>query len=161
MRKYEGYYHSYIQLEDAPQKILRGLISIQHNGLGWIGKSIERYPASTYTVPNKIKYKGIAFIKADRVVLMEQEIMSQQSTWSTVMYTTDFDDPNLLSGLSMGISPESSHAIVCFRTIWEFLGKKPDLRGAVRACGLIDKVDPSIPNYLSRNASDMSLSGTW
>lgn len=161
MRKYEGYYHSYILLDDAPTKVLRSLISIRHNGQGWITKSIERYPASTYSVPRKIKYKGIAFFKADRLILMEQEVISQHSTWTNVMYTTDFDDPSIISGLSMGISPESSHDIVCFRTIWEFLGKQPDLRSAVRACGLIDKNGPSIPNFLSRNDSAMSLSGAW
>ncbi len=161
MRKYEGYFHSYIQLNDAPQKLLRSLVSIRHNGLGWVSKSIERYPASVHTVPNRIKYRGIAFFKAARVILMEQEIVSRQSTWTTVMYPTDFDDPNILSGLSMGISPESLHDIMCFRTIWEFLGKQTDLRSALRACGMIDQMDPSIPKCLSGNIGGMSLSGTW
>lgn len=161
MSKYEGYFHSYIQLDDMPQNILRSLISIRNNGLGWISKSIERYPRSAYTVPNKVNYKGVAFLNADRLILMEQENASRQSTWTTMMYTTDFDEPNILSGLSLGITPETSHDIICYRTVWEFLGKQPRLRTAILKCGLIDKNDPSVPSYFIRNMDQKSLSGTW
>ena len=161
LEKYEGYYHSYIQLDDAPHQLLRSLISLKSSGHSWISKSIERYPASIYIVPSKIKYKGIAYHQAGRIVLMEQEVISQQSSWTTIMYTTDFEEPNILSGLSTGISPESSHEVICFRIVWEFLGKEPNLRAAVKACGFVDRNDSSIPGFLSRNVGEMNLLGMW
>ena len=160
MAKYEGYFFSYSQVDDNPQKLLRSLISIQNSGLGWVSTTVERYSNSTYTIPDKMKYRGVVFINANRLILLEQETRFRNSTWTTMMYTTDFDDPNVLSGLTMGIAPESSHEIVCFRTVWDFQGKNPNLRKAIKACGLLNMGDPSIPDYISRYIDDTPVSGS-
>lgn len=157
IQKYEGYYHCYVKPYDDSNQFLRSLISIRNDGRGWISKSIERYPKSTFPIPNRMKYQGIVYYQTDRLIMMEQEVISRKSAWTTVMYTTDFDEPTTLSGLSMGIIPESSHDIVCFRVMWEFLGKEPELRSAVQACGLLDVSDPSLPNLLSGNTENMMM----
>ena len=160
LKKYEGYYHCYMAASEDSQQFLRTLVSVRHNGRGWVTKSLERYPRSTFTIPNRMKYEGIIYYQTDRLIMMEQEIFSRKSTWTTTMYTTDFERPTTLSGLSMGIAPESSHDIVCFRIVWEFLGKEPNLRTAVQACGLLEKSDKSIPSMLTGNAENMMIIAT-
>ena len=159
LEKYEGYFQCYAQIEVGSEKLLRTLICVRNSGNGWVSKTIERYPTTTYMIPNRMNYKGVVFLIADRLVMLEQESTFRKSTWTTMMYTTDFDEPNFLSGLSIGISPENTHDIICYRTVWHYLGKTPDLRDAITKCGLIDLTDPTVPDYVPNVVGDAASPG--
>jgi len=52
------------------------------------------------------------------------------------------------AGISLGISPESAHDIVCTRSLLEFLGTETDIKDALGKCGEGEPDSSEISDYV-------------
>lgn len=151
LERHEGYYHGHLSPDPAKRAILRSLTRVYRRDGQWFAKSITRHRGGDYLVPEMMKYCGTVAEAHGRLVIMEREQGIGRSFWSTILVTSDYPTPTFLPGLSMGIAPEGSHTISAMRTIWQFLGRSPDLRWALSQCGLFEPDDPSLAEYVRRS----------
>ncbi len=146
--KYLGYYFYYFQPDRLSGVIYRNLISLYQEGDVILSKQIERYPKSEFSLPSVMKHEGVVYAVSDRLVITEREEESGSSIWHSIFYATDYKRATFLSGISLGISPESAHEIVCARSLLEFLGRDIDVRDALAQCGAHNCDAPEISDYV-------------
>ena len=112
-------------------------------------------------VPSRLKYAGIVMEGLDRIVINQREQGGGRSLWSTMLYTGPHGEPSFLSGLTLGMWPEGSHDINCVRTVWQYLGKSPDLRMALRQCGAIDLAADDLPEFVRQCTDNTRTEGEF
>jgi transcriptional regulator with XRE-family HTH domain len=148
--KYTGYYYFYFQPNRQTGVIYKSLMHFYREGDLLLSKQLERFPNSEFSLPRVMKHEGVIYGMSDRLVLTEREETSGSSLWHSIFYSSDYFPVTFLSGLSMGITPESSHGIVCCRSVLENLGKVIDVRNALKKCGSYDPADAEISEYVLR-----------
>ena len=146
--KYLGYYFYYFQPSRLDRLIYRNLLYFFKEGDLVLSKQIERYPNSEPTLPRVIKHEGVVYAVSDRLVLTEREEEAGSSLWHSIFYSSDYRKVTFLSGLSLGVTPENAHEIICYRALLEFLGTEIDVKGALRKCGSFQAEDPEIGDYV-------------
>jgi transcriptional regulator with XRE-family HTH domain len=134
-KHYEGFYHVYFQPNRLVPEIHRALTRITLEDRSLVTKTIERYITGHAGLPPVVKYKGIAFTNGSSLTMIESRSSTRASTFYSVLYGADTDALTVLTGLAMGVSPDSSRVIYCIRTCWQYLGKQIDLRQRIRECG--------------------------
>jgi len=139
LERHEGYYFAYIHAGAAPGYFMRTLYHLYQQDGNWFSKSMDRTLRSSLTLPPVIKYSGIVTEGFDRIVIHERERGMGRALLSTYLHGSTQSVPSYLPGLLVSVSPEVPHEINCHRTIWEYLGKTPNLREAVGRCGVIDQ----------------------
>ena len=87
-------------------------------------------------------------VGSDRLVLTEREEQAQTTLWHSIYYVPDHQRATFLSGLSLGISPDSAHDIICCRSMLESLGSRIDVRKALSGCGGHEPESPEISDYV-------------
>ncbi len=146
--KYVGYYYYYFQPDRNIRDIYRNLLYIRKEGDLLLSKQIERYPNSEFNLPNVIKHEGIVYSMANRLVITERETHAEKSHWHTILNMSDYSRLTFLSGLSIGIAPDSGHDISCFRSLCEYLGGEINIRAALSTCGAHKYDSPAISDYV-------------
>ncbi|MEM7224335.1 MAG: helix-turn-helix transcriptional regulator [Pseudomonadota bacterium] len=146
--KYAGYYYFYFQPSRLEGTIYRNLIRFYQDGDLLLSKQLERYPDSEFNLPRVMKHEGVVYCMSDRLVLTEREEQGGSSLWHSIFYASDYNRITFLSGLSMGITPDSAHDVICYRSILEFLGSEIDVRNALKGCGGYPPASPEISDYV-------------
>ena len=159
LARHEGYYHAHTCPDPGRGYILRALSRIYREDGTWLSKTVERHLSSDFMLPPTLKYRGIVLEALHRIVINEREQGVGQSLWTTMLFATDHTPPTFLSGLTLGITPEGSHDISCVRTVWQFLGKSPDLRQALGQCGLLRQNGPEVPDFVRACTNNTRLDG--
>lgn len=147
-QKYAGYYFFYFQPDRQRRLIYRNLIHIYQEGGLLLSKQVERYPDSEFNLPRVMKHEGVVYSMSDRLVLTEREEQAGSSLWHSIFYASDYNRVTFLSGLSMGINPDSAHDVICCRSLLEFLGSEIDVRKALGKCGGYAPESPEISDYV-------------
>lgn len=147
-RHYVGYYHVYFQPDRLLPQIHRALTHISLRDGCLLTKTLERYPKGSAGLPPVVKYQGIAFPNGTTLSTIESRPTARASTFYCVLYGVDSDTLTMLSGLYMGVSPDSSRSIYCIRTCWQYLGKEIDLRQHIGMLGQLPSDDQSISPYI-------------
>jgi transcriptional regulator with XRE-family HTH domain len=151
LERHAGYYYIYMRPDPGRNYILRSMGHVFKQGRDWFSKEIERYKKGDFAVPSTLKHLGLVYEAHKRLVITSREQGRGMSMWSTMLITSDYDEPKFLPGLIMGIEPEGAHSIYGTRVVWEYLGKAPDLRAALRGCGARRSDSADIPEFV-RNA---------
>lgn len=152
--KYVGYYFYYFQPDRQSRVIYRNLFRIYKEGDLLLTKQLERYPNSEFNLPNVMKHEGIAYSMSDRLVITEREEQSGASLWHAIFYASDYNRVTFLSGLSLGITPDSAHEIICTRALLEYLGDEIDLKATLKSCGAHEFESPEIGDYIRHCVSN-------
>lgn len=147
-RHYVGYYHVYFQPNRLLPEIHRALTRVNLEDGCLITKTLERYPKGSAGLPPVVKYNGIAFPNGTTLSTIESRPTARASTFYCVLYGANTDALTVLSGLYMGVSPDSTRTIYCIRTCWQYLGKDVDLRKHIGACGQFPLDEASISPYI-------------
>lgn len=155
MERHAGYYHGYFAPEPARNILLRTLVHLYRENDAWLTKTIDRKLDEVFFVPARVKYTGVVMEAFQRITILEREVGSGRSIWATMLYCSDQDMPNYLSGLCMSVETEARHDISCIRTVWHYLGKKPDLRQALKMCGIVNQNAEIVPDIV-REGTDNS-----
>ncbi len=148
LEEHEGYYHTYTYPEPGRALFLRSLSRIYKEDGHWLSKSIERHLDAHFLLPSTLKYNGIVVEGFGRIAVYEREQGVGHSLFATFLYASDRAAPSFLSGLTSGFAPEGSHDVHCLRTVWQYLGKSPDLRFALRKCGAVDLSQETLPDFV-------------
>lgn len=146
--RYVGYYHSYFQPNRQVPEVQRVLTRIGYEDRCLVTKTIEIYQTGTAGLPRVVKYEGIAYPSQSTLTIIERRPNELTSTFFTILYGLSEGDPTFLSGLVMGVAPDTSRDIYALRTCWRHLGRQPNVRAALRACGHLPIDSPEIGSYV-------------
>lgn len=151
LQEYLGYYFSYFSPAEFPNTIMRALVYIfAENGFVY-SKNVEGYRSVKNRKTRSLKYTGILFHSGDKIFVHERERNVGKMIWTTVFQPAEIDQFSTLAGLTLGTTSGSGREVACYRIVWEYLGRKVDLRSALGACGLHARDDPRIGDSI-RNA---------
>jgi len=145
---YEGYYHVYFQPNRQVPEIHRALTRLSIEDRCLLTKTIERYPSGLAGLPKTVKYTGIAYLNGSMLNILERRQQAISSAFFTVLYGADQDQFSFLSGLTMGVTPDSSRSLYCLRCCWHYLGRDIDLRKRIDECGQFQRNSKSISKYV-------------
>ena len=148
LERHEGYYHTYLSADPESHDIQRSLCRIYKRDGAWLSKTVERHHSSESMLPPRLKYTGVVLEAYRRIVVHEREQGTGRSLWANMVYASDHAEPTFLPGLALGMWAEGSHDINCVRTVWQYLGKEPNLRIAIGQCGLINQDSPDLPDFV-------------
>ncbi|WP_284165374.1 helix-turn-helix transcriptional regulator [Frigidibacter sp. SD6-1] len=158
LERHEGYYHVHFSPDPDRDYILRALCHLYRADNRWLSKTIERHGEEEFAVPSPLRFNGIAIEAHNRLIIHEREAGMGRGFWSTMLIASEYAAPTFLPGLVLGITPEGSHDIVATRVVWQFLGRDPDLREALRGCGVYAYDSPDVAEYVRRSwAADAHL----
>ena len=152
--RHEGYYHAYIVPDPARGHCIRSLTRIYREGDKWLAKSIERQMDQLFMLPATLKYSGIVMEGCNRIAIYEREQGQGRSLNATFLYPSEHGTPRYLPGLLVGFSAEGSQSINCIRTVWQYLGKSPDLRESLKKCGLVDQDKEQLPAFIQQGIAN-------
>jgi len=159
MSRHAGYYHAYFAPEPARNILLRTLVHLYQENDAWLTKTIDRKLDAAFFVPSRVKYTGVAMEAFQRITILEREIGSGRSIWATMLYCSEQDTPNYLSGLCMSVETEARHDISCIRGVWHYLGEKPNLRQSLEMCGIVDQSTETIPDIILEGTDNSRREG--
>ncbi|MGB7244648.1 MAG: helix-turn-helix transcriptional regulator [Sulfitobacter sp.] len=148
LEQYEGYYHSYANTSPEEGRMVRSLIRIYRENNKWVTRSIDRKLNETFRVPAMTKYRGFATEAFNSITVYEREQGAGRSLWVYMLYGAVNMSPDYLIGLQMSTDIEVPHEIQCIRTVWKYLGRKPNLREALGQCGIVDTDRETVPDIV-------------
>jgi len=157
--RHEGYYHSYTYPDPGRGYYLRSLYRLYQQDGNWFAKSIDRRLDTRFVLPSTLKYAGIALEGYKRFAIYEREQGVGRSLFATFLYASEHTTPTYLSGLMVSFTPEGAHDILCVRTVWQYLGKKPNLRAALGKCGVVDHNAEPLPDIVIECTDNRMLEG--
>lgn len=154
MRRLLGYYLVYCRWHLRDDAIQCSLTRIsEHNGV-FLTRSIERSGAPAEATQQPTKHHGWAIYSDDRVFMIEQQIPSRRKLFSTMLYAPQTYRFRYLEGLILGIVSDATRQIACYRVVYEYLGATPDLRSAVKQCGVIASDDTRIAPFIREHTQN-------
>ncbi|RED44655.1 helix-turn-helix transcriptional regulator [Aestuariispira insulae] len=154
LQRHEGYYHSYLKSYPQQELAVRALSHIYKREDRWFIKTIERRLDEQFLLPSTLKYEGYVSEGCNRICIQERECGTGRSIGTTFLYPSEHARPTYLSGVMVGFSTEGSQDITCSRTIWHYLGPKPNLRQALNACGVVDPDQEQLPDFVRYGISN-------
>lgn len=146
--RYVGYYHSYFQPNRKVPEIQRVLTRIAMVDRCLVTKTLEFYPAGTAGLPRVVNYEGIAYASPTTLTIIERRPRELTSTFFTILYGAGPNELSYLSGLVMGVAPDSSRDIYALRACWRYLGREVNVLSKLRQCGQFPRDDAGISNYI-------------
>ncbi|HMB76658.1 MAG TPA: helix-turn-helix transcriptional regulator [Kiloniellaceae bacterium] len=145
VRKYCGYYDSYVASPSYPHSIIKGITRIFETSRGFASKTYERIyeveREETYFVN---KYDGMVFLYSGLLYLVEREVLNRRGYIFTVLYPSSRSPVGFMNGIVLGISGGSLRRPYGSQIVFAFQGESPDLRAMVRDCGCYGFESPAI-----------------
>jgi len=143
--EYLGYYYEIYYSMAFPGNILRNLVQITQQEGEVYYQRIERLvaPDGRGRVFHS-RYRGMGFFLSDRIFLSDYESLTGNELTQTILYPTYKSRVSRLSGLRLGVAASDRHEPACVRVIYEYLGRRVDMRKALRRCGLFGADSPQI-----------------
>lgn len=164
LTRHAGYYHYYQNSTLMEGKYYRGISRIFHDGSHWGIKTLDRDLDKALNLPRTVKYAGQVTTSMGSIVCIERA-REGDSFHTTYLYGSKYRQPSFLTGLVIGTSPDGSGEIACRRVVWHYLGQRPDLRLAIRQCGIADQAQEKIPEFVSlgttTNMTEEKLLRPW
>ncbi|MGB7271474.1 MAG: helix-turn-helix transcriptional regulator [Albidovulum sp.] len=154
LEQHEGYYHAYAVPSPERGRMVRVLVRLYRENDRWLTKSIDRKLNESFRVPAINKYSGIATEALNAIAIFEREQGKGRGLWTSLLYTTVNTTPEFLVGLGMAVDSETPHEVSCFRTVWRYLGKNPNLRIALAQCGVVDVERESLPDVVKQGTDN-------
>lgn len=136
LENHAGYYHTYFRPDPNWPFIICSLSRIYTVDGNWFVKSVTWNRRADFSLPSVLKFTGLVFEGHQRIVVCEREQGFGRTMWTTMLFASDYAQPNYLPGVTLGMTPEGDHNIGAMRTVWHYLGKQPDLRKALRHLGV-------------------------
>ncbi|MBI2718083.1 MAG: helix-turn-helix transcriptional regulator [Rhizobiales bacterium] len=147
-RHYTGYYHVYFQPDRQVPEIHRALTHVTLADRCLLTKTIERYPSGSAGLPKSVKYDGVAFVNGRALTVMERRRGAADVGFYTLLYGAGAGELTFLTGLTMGVAPDSSRLLYGVRMCWHYLGEEIDIRRRLGQCGQFPLDHPSIGKYV-------------
>jgi transcriptional regulator with XRE-family HTH domain len=155
---YCGFYHVYFCTPVWSNHVVRALTRIQQRDGRTVSRSIERLRdnrSGRRDAPVQ-KFSGVVSQVVDRICILEHETAVRELSTMTVLYPSHRRALRLLTGVMSGIASGGGRQPFASRIVYDYLGRKTDIRAALQACGLFAFDDPAIPaDIRERVANDV------
>lgn len=159
LRGITGLYHNHFCAAEYPGHVLRGLVYIYEDNGVVFSKNIER------NLPQRDrrmrKYDGLLVSSGDRIIMYEREVAVGKMAWITIYYQRDVDQPDMLLGLSVGVTGTFTRELACYRVLLQRLEGPWHLRRALRQCGVFPFGDPQIDDRIQSRIRNEMKSEDW
>ena len=165
LKRYCGYYHLHFRSPAWPNRIIRSVAVIyQQDGRTYI-RNLERLVRrdKPHLGNFVVKYHGIVMLEGDRIFTVDRPDVGDGTIALTVLYPSQRQHLVLLHGLVLAVTAGSGRQPYASRIVFSFLGKTPDVREAIGACGVFsvdsEEIDADIVQSVSGevNARDGAL----
>jgi transcriptional regulator with XRE-family HTH domain len=147
-QRYVGYYHVYFQPDRLVNEVHRALTRVKLEDRCLVTKTLERYPVGSAGLARAVKYEGIAFASGNTLTVMERRPRAAESEFFSILYGADAGELTYLSGLALGVAPDSTRTIYALRLCWRYLGQDIDRRRRIAECGQFPADSPEIGKYV-------------
>jgi hypothetical protein len=95
-----------------------------------------------------MKYEGTALLLGDRVYVVEHEALLGSSVTQLILYPSYENPVTVMTGIQTGAPTVRGRKPSAAKVLLQYLGREPDLRAAMRNCGLFEAdstaLDPAI-----------------
>lgn len=158
LAKYHGYYFCLFNSCGHPDHVIRSLVHIRDkNGICAV-KTIEILVHRNADCEKRVgfifKRDGALFQNSGRLFIFDYEQTVNRTPSVTILFPSNRNQAPLLKGVHLNVSGGSSQRPFAARVAYQNLGLEPDLREAIRSCGLFHKDSPDISaelKHLIRN----------
>ncbi len=158
LRRYLGFYHTYFYSLAYPGLVTRSLVQLFEEGGRVYSKDIEliRREGESLAQASIFKYAGAVALLRDRIYIREHEVLVQGNISQTTLIPSYRSRLRFLHGLTLGVPSTRGRSPACSRIVYEYLGRTPSLRDALRACGLCqpERIDPAIEQRIRNRIED-------
>lgn len=146
LKAYCGTYFRISKMPSMPHKMLRAMFYIyQYEGLTF-GLAVEVFPTPGDPSGRKLFFRRQAtmmHLRGDRVYTIDA---SQESRFLFgILYAETMPGFDFLQGHSLGVSDYGSRQIFSQPYVLQRLGARRPTQSDIRACGILDRNDPAIP----------------
>lgn len=152
LRPYLGFYHTYFYSLAYPGLITCSLVHLFEEDGRVYSKDFEliRREGESLAQASIFKYAGAVSLLRDRIYIREHEVLVQGNISQTTLIPSYRSRLHLLHGLTLGVPSTRGRSPACARIVYEYLGRQPDLRAALRRCGVYepDRIDPTIEPHI-------------
>lgn len=155
--RYVGYYFRYFYSFGYPGYIIKSLAAIGRHGDAYSWKNVE-VMVTPSVVPQRtvMKYEGPAFLLGDRIFLLEYETLLGSSVTELILYPSYKNPITLMTGIQTGAPTVRGRKPTASTVLLQYLGTAPDLRAAMRRCGIFEDTSTQIePEIRERVRNDL------
>jgi transcriptional regulator with XRE-family HTH domain len=147
---YVGYYFRYFYSYGFPGRIVKSLVGLYRTPGLYYTKNVGILSDGTgeraYSV--RFKYLGLPLLLNDRIFLLEYESVLQDMVSETILYPAYRNRLDILLGVQCTLAGRRTREPAAGKVVFEFLGRKINVRRALRNCGLFDARDDHIPGTI-------------
>ena len=147
---YAGYYFRYAHSKTDPSRLKRDLCHFyMQNGILYTSIRCKLFADRAGTRSTKSwTYRGAVALLSGRLFWMEFDRELDSEITLSILIPSTTRIITQLEGLVLGTGLDRSRRIVAGRLVLEYLGRSIDARSALRAVGLFEKDDPTIPDTI-------------
>jgi transcriptional regulator with XRE-family HTH domain len=155
--RYLGYYLRHFYAFSYPAHVITSLAVLARREEGYVWKNLEimRLPDR----PHRrvvMKYEGTALLLGDRIFILECETLLRSAVTELILYPSYRNPIATLSGVQTGAPTVRGRKPTASTVLLEHLGTAPDLRRALRRCGLFHEDAPGVdPDIRARIRNDL------
>lgn len=146
LEPYEGFYYRYFHSYGFPGKVVKSLLALfPQDGIHATKNfGVLRMPVEHRPRPVRFKYLGLPLLIHDRIYLVEYESRLGDMISETILYPAYRGRVDLLTGIQCTLAGTRGREPAAGRVVLEHLGRRVDLRRALRSCALLDHDDPAL-----------------
>ena len=147
---YLGYYYRYFYSYGFPGRIVKSLLAFYRQDDIYYTKNIGMLTDSKGDRPHAVhfKYLGLPLLLNDRIFLLEYESRLRDIVSETILYPTYRDRLDLLLGVQCTLAGRRTREPAAGKVVLEFLGRRIQLRKALRSCGLFGPNDGKVADAI-------------
>ncbi len=152
LRPYCGYYFYYYYTPSRPGMIRRSLLRIN----AWKGVHYTRLteriqPEETPLGRSHfIRYVGVAVMLGGRIFITDHNSKTLRSISQTILFPAAGDEPQVLTGMTLGVQGRSARAPFAAQVFLEYLGPSTDTRRALARTGIFEADGGDLPRNVVR-----------
>lgn len=148
--RYTGYYYAYRHSFTDTDVLQKSLVSIWREDGRVLTKRMERFrdDLGDETGPFLCKYLGCLMRLQDRLFIVEYDALKRREISQTILYPGYRNQVTWLSGLNLGVSTRDDRRIGCARVLYQYLGRKIDLKRAIGHLGKFPAESDEVPNMV-------------
>lgn len=139
--RYVGFYHVYFQPDRLVPEVHRCLTRLGLVEGCLVSKTLERYPRGSVGLPPTVKYQGVALSRGGKLLVLERQTRAH-AAFFTVLDGSFYRELTYLSGIALGIAPDSNRTSYSLRVVWQRLGAEVGLRERMAQCGQLPLDSP-------------------
>ena len=159
---YLGYYFETYQSMAYPGRILRTLVHFTQQDGGIYYQRTERVTRrATGERSYHGKYLGMAFLLTDRIFMVDYESLTGNEISQTILYPSFKNRVGRLTGLRCGAAASGLRMPTCTRVVYDYLGRRLNLKEAWRLCGLFPSDSPEIDDEAKSAIRNEVKAGEW